>query len=208
MKKLLFFRIVLFISIIGLITFSLLFILYIYDIIQINKTSKNLANSFSISYLYVKNDSYLSTAKDNKDSSTPFVIGIIKIDKIKLDYPILSEESDELLKIAPCRFAGPLPNNIGNLCIAGHNYIDNTFFTFCMEELFLGRTKTAENMQRNLMFFRIFFQCMQNNGGICLINIPDKNTYFHVSPPFYGTFVKSFSCFYSIRIRTFFQLLK
>ena len=56
------------------------------------------------------------------------VIGIIKIDSLKIDYPILSEVSDELLEIAPCRFAGPLPNEVGNLCIAGHNYIDNTFF--------------------------------------------------------------------------------
>ena len=40
---------------------------------------------------------------------------ILKIDKIKLDYPILSEVSEDLLKIAPCRFAGPLPNNVGNL---------------------------------------------------------------------------------------------
>ena len=130
MKKLLFFKIVLLISIIGVIIFSLLFVLYIYDITQINKTSKKLADSFSLSYLYSNNPAYFTSSEISKIKSSPdyFVIGIIKIDKLKLDYPILSEVSDELLKIAPCRFAGPLPNNIGNLCIAGHNYIDNTFF--------------------------------------------------------------------------------
>ena len=165
MKKLLFFRIVLFISIIGLITFSLLFILYIYDIIQINKTSKNLANSFSISYLYVKNDSYLSTAKDNKDSSTPFVIGIIKIDKIKLDYPILSEESDELLMIAPCRFAGPLPNDIGNLCIAGHNYIDNTFFAKIIS-LEIGDEINVYGIDGNLVTYSVFNKTEVNSSDL------------------------------------------
>ena len=165
MKKLLFFRIVLFISIIGLITFSLLFILYIYDIIQINKTSKNLANSFSISYLYVKNDSYLSTAKDNKDSPTPFVIGIIKIDKIKLDYPILSEESDELLKIAPCRFAGPLPNDIGNLCIAGHNYIDNTFFAKIIS-LEIGDEINVYGIDGNLVTYSVFNKTEVNSSDL------------------------------------------
>lgn len=127
MRKLLFLKITLFFSVLGVIIFSLLFVLYIYDITQINKTSKNLADSFSISYLYSNNPSYFT----NNQSSTftdNFVIGIIKIDKLKLNYPILSEVSDDLLKIAPCRFAGPLPNDIGNLCIAGHNYIDNTFF--------------------------------------------------------------------------------
>ena len=134
MKKLLFFKIVLLISILGVIIFSLLFVLYIYDITQINKTSKNLADSFSLSYLYSNNPAYF-TSGEVKSSSDSFVVGIIKIDKLKLDYPILSEVSDELLKIAPCRFAGPLPNNIGNLCIAGHNYIDNTFFAriSCLE---------------------------------------------------------------------------
>ena len=57
------------------------------------------------------------------------IIGIIKIDKLKLTYPILSETTDELLKIAPCKFSGPTPNEIGNLCIAGHNYDDSRFFS-------------------------------------------------------------------------------
>ena len=33
------------------------------------------------------------------------------------------------LKMAPCRFYGPYPNQIGNLCIAAHNYDDNRFFS-------------------------------------------------------------------------------
>lgn len=130
MKKLLFFKIMFFIAIIGLIIFSVSFAFYIYDVSQKNKLSENLANSFSISYLYADNSSYSTNLNDIniKDKIQPFVIGIIKIDKIKLDYPILSDVSDELLKISPCRFAGPFPNEVGNLCIAGHNYIDNTFF--------------------------------------------------------------------------------
>lgn len=28
-----------------------------------------------------------------------------------------------------CRFAGPMPNQTGNLCIAGHNYVDYKFFS-------------------------------------------------------------------------------
>ena len=131
MKKLAILKIILFISIIGLIIFSLLFVLYIYDITQKNKTSENLASSFSVSYLYSESPSYTAALQNSNNISEEkknFVIGILKIDKIKLDYPILSEVSEDLLKIAPCRFAGPLPNNVGNLCIAGHNYLDNTFF--------------------------------------------------------------------------------
>lgn len=130
MKKLLFFKILLFVALFGLVIFSVLFGLYIYNVSQKDKLSKNLAKSFSLSYLYSDSSLY-STSLDNlqvDNETEPFVIGIIKIDKLKLDYPILSSVSDELLEVAPCRFAGPLPNEIGNLCIAGHNYIDNTFF--------------------------------------------------------------------------------
>ena len=63
MKKLAVFKIILFISIIGLILFSLLFVLYIYDITQKNKTSENLASSFSVSYLYSENPSYTAIYK-------------------------------------------------------------------------------------------------------------------------------------------------
>lgn len=132
MKNFLFFKIMLILAITGLVIFSVLFVLYIYNVSQKDKVSENLAKSFSISYLYSNNSSYSTSLSDNTDNysntSNPFVIGIIKIDKLKLDYPILSEVSVELLEIAPCRFAGPLPNEVGNLCIAGHNYIDNTFF--------------------------------------------------------------------------------
>lgn len=163
MRKLLLFKIILFVSLIGVITFSLLFVLYIYDITRINKTSKNLANSFSLSYLYVDNESYLSTPRD--EPSTPFVIGIIKIDKIKLDYPILSEESDEFLKIAPCRFAGPLPNNIGNLCIAGHNYIDNTFFAK-ISSLELGDEISIYGIDGNLVRYNVFNKTEVNSSDL------------------------------------------
>ena len=57
------------------------------------------------------------------------VIGIIQIDKINIEYPILSKTNDELLKISPCKFFGPDPNKVGNLCIAGHNFDDDRFFS-------------------------------------------------------------------------------
>lgn len=57
------------------------------------------------------------------------VIGKIRIDKINLEYPILFETTDELLKIAPTRYCGPAPNGIGNLVIIGHNYYDGTHFS-------------------------------------------------------------------------------
>ena len=158
MKKLAFFKFILIISIIGLIIFSLLFVLYIYDITQKNKTSENLASSFSVSYLYSESPSYTAALQNSNNISEEkknFVIGILKIDKIKLDYPILSEVSEDLLKIAPCRFAGPLPNNVGNLCIAGHNYLDNTFFAR-ISSLKIGDEFTVYGLDGKALDYKIF----------------------------------------------------
>ena len=63
------------------------------------------------------------------DGTEYYTIGVVNIPAIDVNYPILSTYSDELLKIAPCKFHGPNPNEIGNLCIAGHNYRNSKFFS-------------------------------------------------------------------------------
>ena len=63
------------------------------------------------------------------DGTEYYSIGVVNIPSINVNYPILSTYSDSLLKIAPCKFHGPNPNEIGNLCIAGHNYRNTKFFS-------------------------------------------------------------------------------
>ncbi len=66
------------------------------------------------------------------DGTIYYTIGQINIPKISCSYPILSSKEDNfntLLKIAPCKFWGPNPNEIGNFCIVGHNYKNSQFFS-------------------------------------------------------------------------------
>lgn len=56
-------------------------------------------------------------------------VGIVNIPSLKITYPILSKTTDALLKVSPCKFWGPEPNEVGNLCIVGHNYKNNKFFS-------------------------------------------------------------------------------
>lgn len=93
---------------------------------QKENLSKNLLNAFFLERLY-SNNSYTTIFSNNNEKY--FVIGTIEIPAISINYPILSETNDELLKIAPCRFYGPYPNEEGNLCIAAHNYDDDRFFS-------------------------------------------------------------------------------
>lgn len=54
------------------------------------------------------------------------VIGKIQIPKINLEFYILSETNKDTLKISVTKLCGPEINEVGNFCIAGHNY--NKFF--------------------------------------------------------------------------------
>ena len=57
------------------------------------------------------------------------VIGKLTIPKLNINSPVINETTDELLKIAPTKYAGPNPNEVGNFCIIGHNYKNDQFFS-------------------------------------------------------------------------------
>lgn len=111
------------------ISFSLVLLFYViiyyYNLTKNEIISKKMLLSYNISSLYYSDNRYKTSYINN---SEPLIIGTLEIPKINLKYPILSYSDEENLNISPCRFAGPLPNQIGNLCIAGHNNIDNSFF--------------------------------------------------------------------------------
>ena len=54
---------------------------------------------------------------------------VINIPKINSKYPIIAETSDALLKVSVCKFWGSNPNEVGNLCLVGHNYRNGLFFS-------------------------------------------------------------------------------
>ena len=56
------------------------------------------------------------------------VIGIIKIPKIDLEYPILETTNVESLNISVTKFWGNDINEIGNVTIAGHNTLAGAMF--------------------------------------------------------------------------------
>ena len=109
-------------SIFFLLIFIALFITFRYN----NQTSSNdyasrLNNNYQIYRLYADN-----SQTNNAVSSS--IIGTIEIPKINISYPILSELNETLLKVSPCRFLGDISDN-SNLCIAGHNYDNDKFFS-------------------------------------------------------------------------------
>lgn len=48
------------------------------------------------------------------------LLGSIRVDSVGIELPILDQWSEEMLKVAPCRYAGSISG--GNMIIMGHNY--------------------------------------------------------------------------------------
>lgn len=58
------------------------------------------------------------------------VIAKLEIPKIHLETEVLRDYSEEALKISVTKFYKGNPNQIGNFCIAGHNYITTNMFHY------------------------------------------------------------------------------
>lgn len=70
-----------------------------------------------------------STTQRAPSGDSYHLIGTINIPKLDVNYAIINRFTDELMKISPTKFWGPDPNRIGNLCVVGHNYRTNQFFS-------------------------------------------------------------------------------
>lgn len=91
-----------------------------------NHTSNALLQPYSLSQLY---SSINITYEEIESYNSPFIIGTLRIPSLDIVLPIISEMNDDLLKLSVCRFHGPMPNQVGNICIAGHNYNDGSLFS-------------------------------------------------------------------------------
>ena len=123
------------------ISFFIFAIIIFYLIFSLQKLYKNESYSNSILSNYNLTRLYSNTLSEESNDSNDFftitensidgnsIIGIIEIKSINLYYPVFSSYSDESLKISPCRFYGPEPGKTGNICILGHNYNNNKFFS-------------------------------------------------------------------------------
>ena len=122
--------------------FSILLILFIigtfiYKSIKISKQekySKQILENYNIIRIYsnlssINTETDSSSSKNNITSDKQNILGTISIPKLNIQYPVFSNFDNELLKISPCRFFGPNFGENGNICIAGHNYDNNKFFS-------------------------------------------------------------------------------
>lgn len=108
------------------------------------------------------------------------VIGIVKIPKIQIEYPILDldtynpEETKEPMKISIVKYWGENVNDYGNLSIAGHNNYNGTMF---------GKTKYLENgdiveltdLNNKTTKYSIYDIFVTNPNDVTILQTEDKS---------------------------------
>lgn len=157
-----------FITLCVIILFYLLFS-YIAKIIQIQETNL-LRYKYNIHTLYTSATTYSSIKFSNNIS----MVGLIEIPKINISYPIIENTNEDLLKISVCKFSGPLPNRIGNLCIAGHNYKNNSMFSK-LHKLNIGDSFYITDLNNTELKYTIYdkyvveennLECLKNSNAV------------------------------------------
>ena len=118
-----FFKVQFTISIIFIITIISFSTYYFFSLKNKEKISKNLIGNYNIYKLYA------NTQTQEKENLQNNLFGIIEIPKINLYYPIFSNLTEENLKVSPCKFYGDTLKDNTNICIAGHNYNNDMFFS-------------------------------------------------------------------------------
>lgn len=86
---------------------------------------------------------------------------IIKIPKIGINYPVISKTSEELLKISVNKFHGPNPNEVGNYCIVGHNYLNDKMFSR-LDELKNGDIVELKDLSGKIIEYRVYDKYIVN----------------------------------------------
>ena len=84
-------------------------------------------------------------------------IGIVKIPKININYPILAQTKNvEVMKVAPYKFWGANPNEVGNLCIIGHNYRRKGVFFSEVPKLTVGDIVEIQDLSQRTVQYEVY----------------------------------------------------
>lgn len=102
------------------------------------------------------------------------VIGTIQIPKIDLEYPILTETTDDSLKKSITRFGNGEVNGIGNLCLAGHDYINNSMFGN-INKLENGDEILVTDLYGNTVAYTVFDKYNTNPDDISVLDSIDSS---------------------------------
>lgn len=81
---------------------------------------------------------------------------ILNIPSLDIRYPVISESTNELLKISLNKFWGGEPNAVGNYCIVGHNYDGKDIFFGKLHKLQNGDTVELTDKTGKTLTYKVY----------------------------------------------------
>ena len=121
------------------------------------------------------------TGKDNEEKSEQInlpttckgyeVSAQLYIPKINLNTYVLDDKSDEAMWICPTKYYGPEPNEVGNYCIAAHNYDKENMFNHIIE-LEIGDTIYLSDNKNGKVKYEVYdiYKAIPSNTEALLQN--------------------------------------
>ena len=103
------------------------------------------------------------------------VVGIIRIPKINLEYPILERTDTETLNRSLTKFWGNRINEIGNVAIAGHNNLSGRFFGR-LNNLEIGDKIELVDAQNVELIYEVFDIFVTNPDDISVVFPVEEGT--------------------------------
>ena len=93
------------------------------------------------------------------------------IPKINLNTYVLDDKSDEAMWICPTKYYGPEPNEVGNYCIAAHNYDKENMFNHIIE-LEIGDTIYLSDNKNGKVKYEVYdiYKAIPSNTEALLQN--------------------------------------
>lgn len=124
---------------------------------ELKEVENTIANNPPVKENVTKNEVKNNTELDEFDkySKQGRIIAIISIDKLGVKYPVLKDASAENLKVAPTKFWGADPNEVGNFCVAGHNYGNSKYFSK-LSNLVIGDIVKVMDTKGNDVSYKVY----------------------------------------------------
>lgn len=140
----------------------------IYQEAKIRKGSanQNLINNIKTSIQNENNESNIEKSTENEETQKNLklvaeeykgytVAANLKIEKLNIDTCVLQNYTNNAMNICVTKFFGPEPNEIGNFCITGHNYITKNMFGY-LYKLELGDTFTLTDNKNGTVEYEVY----------------------------------------------------
>lgn len=207
-------KILLFTILIMLLIFSAVYIVFLNNSSKGKENEENIVENVNIENILTneisqdtqnvieEEEEIIPEILTSESGDTYSIIGNINIPSLNIDYPIISKYTEELLKIAPIKYWGADPNEVGNMVIIGHNYKNNKFFSK-LPNIKIGDIIKITDLSEKTLDYRVYeTEIVEPSDNSCTSQKTNGNTEITLITCYYENGVKHATKRFVVKART------